>query len=232
MNSSQIAAALRILANAFEASEGDAPAQPAGAAETPKRGRGRPARGEDQAVPASPAVPQTTTLAAVPTASTAEADPFAATPTATQDEVRKALTSLREASSQEKALAVLKKAGGAANMTELTPDKYGVVVAAVATELRIIAASKPAPAVEADPFEVPAATPTPAAKPVALEDVKAAVVAAQKRTGTDTVQKVVMDHGGKANNPETGALAPSLKALPEAQFAAVIAAIQALPTTK
>lgn len=200
--------------------------------EPQKRGRGRPVKGEETAAPAvtAPALASSTTTQ---TPASADVDPFEtppAAPAATLDEVRAALTALKTASTQEKALAVLKKAGGADNLTGLKPEKYGAVVAAVNAELDALAGPKKAP--DVDPFEVPTATAAPASKPVTLEDVKAAVVAAQKKTSTDAVQKIVMAHGGKALNPATGGDGPSLKALPEAQFAATIAAIEALPTTK
>ncbi|HEV2178381.1 MAG TPA: hypothetical protein VGU20_30905 [Stellaceae bacterium] len=192
-----------------------------GSVEAPKpRGRGRPPK-SPEAAPAAPA----------PAPEAVEADPFAAPvaaaapPTATLDEVRAALTALKAATSQEIALGVLKSAGGADNLTSLAAAKYGAVVAAAKKALPPAAS-----AVESDPFAV-SETQAPA-KALTLEDVKAAVVAAQKRTGTDIVQKVVMEHGGRAANPETGAPAPSLKALPPEKFATVIAAIQALPTTK
>jgi septal ring-binding cell division protein DamX len=148
---------------------------------------------------------------------------------ATLEDVRKALTDLKTARDQATAVGILQTVGGAANLTGLAPEKYGTVVAAAK-------AAMPAPAAPVepeDPFAVPAA-PAPAApaKPLTLEDVKAAVVAAQKRTGTDTVQKVVMEHGGKAPGADGGPAMPSLKALPPDQFAACIAAINALPTTK
>jgi hypothetical protein len=232
MNSTAIAAALRILANAFEAPEGATPAEapPAVPADKPKRGRGRPVAGEETAAPA-PSAPVPASSTTTPTPAVAEVDPFAApapvAPTATLDEVRTALKALAAATDQAMALGVLKTAGGAANLTDLKPEKYGVVVAAATGALP---APKAVPAVEADPFEVPASAP--ATKPATIEDVKAAVVAAQKRTATDKVQAVVMEHGGKASNPDTGIVGPSLKALPESAFAATIAAINALPSTK
>lgn len=203
---------------------GSAPTSPP--AEPQKRGRGRPAKGEDAAA-ASPAATPSTTPVETPVAP--EADPFAST--ASIEDVRAALTALKTASSQDKALAVLKKAGGADNLPGLAAEKYAQVVAAVNVELRIIENGKPVP--EADPFEIPATAPAaPAAKPLTLEDVKAAVVGATKRTGTDVVQKLVMEHGGKATNPETGAPGPSLKAIPEANYAALVKAISELPSTK
>lgn len=234
MNNQLIAAALHALAVAFETPGATPPEQPAQVGNTAaenalpagqKRGRGRPVRGEDAAPVATPS----TTPAVTPVVP--EADPFAS-PKAAIEDVRAALTALKAASSQDAALAVLKKAGGAGNLTDLPSEKYGVVVAAVNVELRIIEAGKKPAVVEADPFEVPATATTPAAKPLTIEDVKAAVVAATKRTGTDIVQKLVMEHGGKANNPETGASAPSLKAIPEAQYEALVKAISELPTTK
>lgn len=223
MNATRVAAALRALADAIETpADGPTPPQPDTApAEPPKpRGRGRPPKAPE-AAPAAPA----------PAPAVVEADPFAApapvvAPTATLDEVRAALTALKAATSQEIALGVLKSAGGADNLTSLAADKYGAVVAAAKAKQ----AASSAPVVEADPFAVPETTAP--AKALTLEDVKAAVVAAQKRTGTDTVQKVVMAHGGVASDPETSTPKPSLKPLPPEKFAAVIAAIQALPTTK
>ncbi|MDE2096997.1 MAG: hypothetical protein KGL39_07110 [Patescibacteria group bacterium] len=219
-----IAAGLRELANFFdETMTGPTPAalaQEAAQQPAKPRGRGRP-----------PKAPETAPAAPAPAPAAVEADPFATpapvaaapAPTATLEEVRGALTALKAVTSQEIALGVLKSAGGADNLTSLAADKYGAVVAAAKAAI-------PVAAPEADPFAVPeTAAPV---KALTLEDVKHAVVQAQKRTGTDTVQKVVMEHGGKAADPETGTPKPSLKALPPEKFAAVIAAIQALPTTK
>ena len=85
---------------------------------------------------------------------------------------------------------------------------------------------------EADPFETtaPAAAAPEQAAP-SREDVKAALVKAQKRTGVDIVQAVVMKHGGKAPG-EGGKLGPSLTALPVSAYAAVIKEVGDLPTTK
>lgn len=244
MNSLQVAAALRVLANAFEASEADA-GQVTPAAEPAKRGRGRPAKGEDQPATgaASPAVGSTsaaTAAAVAPSAGTQTTapasgvdDPFASTPaepavpTATLDDVRKALTGLREISSQDIALQVLKDAGGAPNLTDLKPENYGKVV--VAARIKGISYAKPAAVETPDPFETTAAATTAVA--VTLEDVKAVVVEVGKHTSQDTVQKVVMQFGGVANvaGQPPG---PSLKALPADKYAATIAALRALPVTK
>lgn len=236
MNSLQIAAALRILAIAFEAPEEghlsplDTPAAPA---EPTKRGRGRPAKGEETAAPAASAPVQASSTTS-PTPAVVEVDPFAdaapVVPSATIDEVRKALTALREASSQDIALAVLKTAGGADNLTALIADKYGVVVQAA--KVKALEYDKaPDVKVDTDPFGelvTPAATPV---RALTIEDVKAAVVETQKTTAQDTVQKVVMKHGGKAALA-SGGEGPSLKALPEGSYAAVIAELKALPKTK
>ena len=233
MNSVQIAAALRILANAFEASEGDAPAQPA--AEPQKRGRGRPVKGEETPTSTSAATAEPSKQVDVPAsqATAVAADPFDTQPakqeplkTATLDEVRAALKALAAATSQATALGVLKDHGSASNLTELAPGKfYAVVVAAAAA----LPPTKTEPVAEADPFEVPGAV-APAVT-FTIEDVKAAVIAAQKHTSQDTVQKVVMQYGGEAALP-TGGKGPSLKALPPEKFAATIAALKALPATK
>lgn len=239
MNSLQIASALRVLANAFEAPEADA--QPGTPAEPQKRGRGRQAKGEENGV-ALPAAGATTT-AAVTAASTSAAaatqtvpaitdDPFDSAPapvvsTATLDEVRAALKALANATTQADALKLLAAKGdGAANLTDLKADLYGAVVAAAAAALPPI---KTVPVVEDDPFATPAAEPV---KTVTLEEIKAAVVAAGKKTSQDTVQKVVMSFGGQASDGTGGPMKPSLKALPETSYAAVLAAINALPTTK
>ena len=188
-----------------------------------RRGRGRPAKGETPppAASASPA----------PSPAATEADPFGSSPAAvaapalTQDDVRNALVALKDATSQDNALKVLKdSSGGVSTLPQLPADKYATVVAACK------AAMPGAAAPAADPFEVSTAAPAQENAP-SLEDVKAAVVEAQKRTATDTVQKVVMAHGGKAPGPN-GVEGPSLKALPVPSYAAVIAAVKALPTTK
>lgn len=213
----EIAAALKGVA---------APAAPAAA---PKP-RGRPAKGGGD----SPAPVATTAQAPaqpVAAATQPEADPFAPTapvaapaPAASLQDVRDALTALRAATTQENALKVLKDASGVDNLTALVPEKYGVVVAAAK------AAVPAAPQqTEADPFDTTPAAP--AAKPATLEDVKAACVEGAKRTSQDTVLKVIFEHGGKAPLP-TGGEGASLKALPEAAFGKVIAAIKALPSTK
>lgn len=200
------------------------PSGQATAAATPKP-RGRPAKGEA----AASAAPATTTAVV-------ETDPFAApaaaqVATATLDEVRAALTALKDAKTQADALKVLKDSSGVDNLGELqkTPEKYGLVVAAAKAALPVAAVNT----VEADPFET-ANEPVkqPDAKPLTVEDVKAACVAAGKRTGQDKVQKIVMEHGGKGKNAATGAEGPSLNALPADKYAAVIAAVAALPTTK
>lgn len=187
-----------------------------------KRGRGRPVKGEEIAAPAASAEP------------VSEADPFESTPAvalnpqATLDEVKGALTALRAATTQENAVAVMSKAtGGCTTLsgpTGVKPEQYGLVVAAAK------AAMPAAPA--ADPFDAPApVSGAIAPKALTIEDVKNEVVQAQKRTSQDTVQKIVMKHGGKAPKPEGGE-GPSLKALPESAFAAVVEELKALPSTK
>ncbi len=217
MNKVKFAAGLRLLLEAVEVVDAEVvdyvvpPAAPAAPVATPKP-RGRPPKAAVIDAPA-PAV--------------VEADPFAdAVPAATLDQVRVALTALRAATSQDAALAVLKPY--AANLTDLKAVDYGKVVFDAQNAMPAVK-TLAAPAVEADPFAEPAKE---ADKVFTLEDVKAAVVAAQKRTAQDTVQKIVMAHGGKAASPDGGAMMPSLKALPASEFAATIAAIQALPTTK
>lgn len=232
MNNLKVAAALRLLADAFETPAEAAPAQPAnsapGTTETApaKRGRGRPAKGEEVT---------TGSLATSPAA--VEADPFETPaapsvppqPSKTLEDVRTALKALQAAKGQAFALQVLKDTGGgAANLADLKAHLFDAVVQAAWMAIPGPNAP-PATPYPGDPFEVPAATP--AAKPLTIEDVKNAVVAAQKRTSQDSVQKVVMANGGKAAKPEGGE-GPSLKALPPEKFAATIAALNAMPDTK
>jgi hypothetical protein len=208
---------------------GDAPV-----VEEVKKTRGRPARGEvgGVATPA-PAVPGSATTTAVETAAsiTPSEDPFAeapAAPVATMAEVRAAILALRDATDQTTALAVLKKYG-ADNFGALAEANYGNVVRDAKAAL---------PTTGADPFAEPA---TPATAAVAntaksetkltIENVKDAIVKGQKRTSTDKVQQVVVAHGGVGAGAG-GVVGPSLKNLPADQYAAVIAAIAALPTTK
>lgn len=245
MNTIKIAAALRALADAFE----DAPpvdnahvapgatpftsTAPPAAPTAPKRGRGRPVAGE------APAAPVTAPAAPAP----AEADPFAqpapvaaVTPNVTQEEVRAALTALRAATSQDIAVSVLKTVGGVSSLPELPQSHYAAVKAAA--EAKTAEYAK-APAVEVDPFETIAPTsitdplpkPTPAVA-LTVEQVKAVITKAGSKVAQDTLMKIVMKHGGKAKNAETGVEGASLKALPVANYAAVVAEINALPNTK
>ena len=86
-------------------------------AEPPKRTRGRPAKTETAAAP--------------------QPDPFAtddapAEPTRTLDEVRVSLIVFQAKNDQQKALDLLKTAGGADNLTQLKPESYNkVFIAAV-----------------------------------------------------------------------------------------------------
>lgn len=209
MDTKKIADAFRALAEAFEA---EAPAA-APAAEPVKRGRGRP----PAAAPAAPAAPAPAQAAEDPFEEPAKP----AAPAVTLEEVRKVLTDLKTATSQDVAVEVLK--AHAPNLTSLKPEQYGYVVADAKAKL-----AAAAPKAEEDPFE----TPAPAAAKVTLEDVRAACVEAGKRTAQDKVQAVVMAHGGSAPAGDGKPAGPSLKALPEAQYAAVIAALANLPKTK
>ncbi len=222
----RIASALRVLADAIEntpapVGHGVPPAETTPPAEAPRRGRGRPAKGESAPAAATVSAP-------APSAAPAEADPFAdapaaaAAPTATLDEVRAALTELKAAASQEIALKVLKDVGGVSNLSDLqkTPEKYGAVVSAARAAM---------PSAEADPFATGAAVVAEAVP--TKEEVRAAIVAAQKRTSANAVQQVVMRHGGKAPGAN-GVEGPSLQALPVSAYATVIKEVGALPTTK
>jgi len=194
--------------------------------------RGRKAKGEkDGVATASDAVPAATTAVTEPSVNAAstsvsEVDPFAdekpsLPPAVSMDEVRKAVLALKDATDQATALAVLKKYG-ASNFGEVKPEVTGAIVADAKAALPKKAV------VEEDPFAADA--PAAAAK-LTIEDVKAAIVKAQKITSSDIVQRVVMDNGGSTALPQ-GGTGPSLKALPEANYAKVIELIGKLPKTK
>lgn len=217
-------------------------------APAPAKPRGRPAKGETAGV-ADPAPTtsasttvetQATPVPAVETASAPAADPFATAPTVPQptiDEVMTAARALSSATSQQNAVDVLKKATGASSRAELKPEQHAAALAALKAALPI-----------ADPFAGPATTQAPvatntvstpavASAPVSdapsLEQVKAAIREAQKRTGVDIVQRVIMEHGGKKVDPSVpGGFGPSVQALSVPSYAAVIAALNALPKTK
>ena len=100
MNNQKVAAALRLLAEAFETPAATAdlpPAQPETTPTPAKRGRGRPVAGE-------------TPAAQTPAPAVVEADPFdtappaATAPAATLDEVRAAMKALAAATTHDNAL--------------------------------------------------------------------------------------------------------------------------------
>ena len=156
-----------------------------------------------------------------PPAAAPDADPFAEESGVTMDDVRKHILALRDATDQATALGVLKK-HGASSFADVKTEAYSLIVRDAQNAL---AANVPV-----DPFaELPPVGAL--SKALTFEDLKDAVKAAQKRTGTSIVQKVVMEHGGKTPGAG-GAMAPSLKAVPLEQYAAAIRAIQALPSTK
>lgn len=221
-----IVAGLQELIRFFNAGElpvGTPPVTAATDAAPAKRGRGRPVKGEGE---------QVTAVAA--SAAVVEADPFATTatpaPSATIEQVREALTALKAATSQENAVAVLKSAGGADNLPSLDTLMYGTVVAAAKAAVAAAKAAPAAPVPVDDPFAIPETAPA-AAKPLTREDIRALAVETGKRTSQNTVQQIVMKHGGKAPVP-TGGEGPSLLALPESAYAAVAAELKALPSTK
>lgn len=193
---------------------------------TPKRGRGRPVKGEDTA----PVVVDTPKETAPVPAETPAVDPFESEPaktvTLTIEDVRTPALALSKATNQENAVKIMKEATGAASFGELKPEQYAAAIAAFQKAI--------GPATTEDPFGAPAPAGAKQEAVVApdLATVKKVVVDAQKRTGTDKVQQLVMSHGGVAVNPSTGAKEPSLKALPVSSYAAVLEALGRLPTTK
>ena len=243
MNSLKIAAAFRLLAEAYETPAETAdlpPAQPA--AEKPKRGRGRPVVGEETApaaaqtqTAASPAI-STPVLEASAQDTAPENDPFTSTPepsvpTVTLEQLSAKARELSKLTSQEKAVGIMKSATGAASFGALKPEQYGLAYQAFEASISFASSAKEE---VPDPFAAPATTAQSATASATAEaapslaDVKDAVVKAQKRTGTDVVQKVVAKHGGVAGSPPQ----VSLKALPVSKYAQVLAEIAALPSTK
>jgi hypothetical protein len=228
MNSVQVAAALRILANAIEAPEADATPGTSATQEpaaSPKRGRGRPVKGEETAP--SAAAQASSTTPQTPASAQPQPDPFETTPVAppaTIEQVREALKGLAAVTSQAIALELLKSVGGAANLTDLKAEKYGLVVQAATAAI----GPKTVLVVESDPFAMPPGA-TPA---LTVDDVRAVVIATAKHASQDMISKVVMSFGGKAKNPETGVEGPSWKALPPENYAKTIEALNALPKTK
>jgi hypothetical protein len=200
--------------------------------------RGRKARGEVDGVATAPVAATVATSSATEATSSSAAsispsdDPFAdaapAAPVATQAQMRAAILALRDATDQATALAVMKKYG-AENFGAVKEADYGSIVrdatAALPVNTTAVGVGDPfADTAIASSASVPKAVYT-------LDDVKKAIVQAQKRTSTDKVQQVVMDNGGVGVGAN-GAKGPSLKSLPADKYALVIDLIAKLPTTK
>lgn len=209
--------------------------------------RGRPAKiVEASTVPVTPVAESVGAVSAAPVAATApiaEADPFAeavapAPLVVTKDQVREAAVALSKATTQDNAVAVIKAATGV-SYPELKPEQYATAYVALvnANAPRVadpFALGAPAPAtVSSGQHAVPAGVQTDAPS---LDDVKAAIRKAQARTGANQVQAVVIAHGGVAIDtnpgPTNGTKKVSVNALPVPAYAAVIAAVNALPDTK
>ena len=214
----------------------------ASAAEPVKKPRGRPAKGEESAAaqPAASALAVSTpTPATAPAALSvgSDTDPFASTPeepsvpTVTLEQLSAKARELSKLTSQEKAVGIMKSATGAASFGALKPEQYGLAYQAFEASIAFESSKASTPD---DPFAAPATTAQSATASATAEaapslaDMKDAVVKAQKRTGTDVVQKVVAKHGGVAGSPPQ----VSLKALPVSKYAQVLAEIAAFPSTK
>ena len=229
MNTIRVAAALRALADAIETPEEAVtpPEQFTATTKAPaKRGRGRPATGEDVPVAAPAQAPAA--MEADPFAAPAEGviAPSAVVPVATWDDCRAALQTLADATTQQNAVSVLEKATGVTTLAQpLTAEQYGAAVVAAR------AATPAAKQVEADPFSPTTGEATAAGPEPEIKDVKAAITAAGKHVSESNLKSIVVQHGGKGVGPD-GVITASLKALPVSQYAAVIAAIKALPKTK
>ena len=208
-----------------------------------RKPRGRPAKGEETApaaaqtqTAASPAI-STPVLEASAQDTAPENDPIASTPeqpsvpTVTLEQLSAKARELSKLTSQEKAVGIMKSATGAASFGALKPEQYGLAYQAFEASIAFESSKAATPD---DPFAAPATTAQSATASATAEaapslaDVKDAVVKAQKRTGTDVVQKVVAKHGGVAGSPPQ----VSLKALPVSKYAQVLAEIAALPSTK
>ena len=207
-----------------------------------RKPRGRPVKGEETAPVAAPAqtAASPATSTPVPEASAQdtapENDPFTSTPepsvpVVTLDQLSAKARELSKLTSQEKAVGVMKSATGASSFGALKPEQYGLAYQAFEASIAFASSAKEE---VPDPFAAPATTAQSATASATAEaapslaDVKDAVVKAQKRTGTDVVQKVVAKHGGVAGSPPQ----VSLKALPVSKYAQVLAEIAALPSTK
>ena len=199
---------------------------------------GPPRRARAASKPEAPSVPSVDEAAPSVTiaqpATLPEVDPFVGVPvvTVTIDEVRAAAIALSKATTQDNAVNVMKAATGASSFGELKAESYPAALAA------FTAALPKADAV--DPFGVavlPGTVGTALASPQqvdapTLAQVKKAVIDAQKITGTDVVQKVIMAHGGVATKSGGGGQEPSLKAIPISAYATVIEALGRLTKTK
>jgi hypothetical protein len=129
------------------------------------------------------------------------------------------------AASEEERLAVIRDLG----VMLLAKDYFAAKVKTRRVEPDLVVLPKPDAAA---PKRVVLRRPvTASAAGTTLEDVRSTVIEAIKRTSANAAQNVVMAHGGKAPMPKGGE-GPSLKALPTEQFAACVAALRALPTTR
>jgi hypothetical protein len=202
--------------------------------------RGRKAKGEVNGVAVAPAAAPAATPAATEVSASAASispsdDPFAdaapAAPVATQAQMRAAILALRDATDQATALAVMKKYG-AENFGAVKEADYGSIVrdaTAALPAVKVVVDDPFADTATAPASSTPSATLAPAT--ATLDEVKKAIVQAQKRTSTDKVQQVVMDNGGVGVGA-SGAKGPSLKSLPADKYALVIDLIAKLPSTK
>jgi hypothetical protein len=202
-------------------------AEPVAAVAT--RTRGRAAKGEATAATASTVAPVavSATVVTESVASTSLSDPFADAPrvqTKTLDDVRTAAKAYGKLTDQATAVALMKSVSGHESLGTLPADTYDAVVLAFNKAAESFVVVRP----ESNPFDD---EPVVAAKAVTLDEVKNVIVKTQKRTAQDAAQGVVMAHGGKAAGAN-GAFGPSLKALPASEYAKVIAALEALATTK
>ncbi len=184
--------------------------------------RGRKAKGEVDgvAVTAAATSPETTAVVA-PVVESAPA-PVAV---GTKEEMKKAVLAYRDATDQATALKLLTDVG-AENFGAVDPAKYQQVTDAANAAL---AALKPA-VKEVDPFgddEIPAAAPA-----LTLADVKTAFVKRQKDVSESALLGVLKDLGALGPAAPGKPAAPSLKYLDASEFAAAIAAVNALPKTK
>jgi hypothetical protein len=179
---------------------------------------GRKAKGEANGEAVAPST-------ATATAATPAVTPEPPKQVGDKETMKKAVLAYRDATDQDTALKLL-TAVGAENFGTVKPELYQQVTDAAVAAL---AGLKPA-AKTLDPFDD--GEETPAVPALLLKDVKEAFVKRQKDVSEAALLGVLTSLGAVGAGAPGTPPAPSLKHLDASKFAAAIAAVQALPTTK